>query len=425
MLKWQVTILVGVSRCLGPLIVALVLGGCRAGAVLQDSDGSTSGTGGMTGDGGGGAGGATGVTVVVAQGYMGRTTISCDDGQTWIADRSFDKEGHDIICGDKTPVRCGVTSCTKMGGDGTCYVQPNCDCAHESGYPKGVVVAQNQILSNFGWGWPAVLMRSQDGMTWDSSYRPVSGSPNLVFGAGTYLRLGAPSIISEDGINWRTGGYEGLNGPGAEPQATTRAFEFLDYKDGRFIGIFDGNNIRLTADRGQTWTAPATVPAGCTDGIGYVERFLTGNGIAVIITSNRQACRSVDGGNTWTLHEITAEKATGMFFQFGIFANGKFMTWGLMNGIGENGTRYSSADGATWDEVRTNGPIWVGAVGVTPTGTLVATNLNGGYENQAFYRSTDDGLTWNALPAGAFVQSQPILRFGAGTIQPNTLCPGR
>src|SRR5262245_35446173 len=29
------------------------------------------------------------VSVIVAQGLMGRTTISCDEGKTWVLDRSF------------------------------------------------------------------------------------------------------------------------------------------------------------------------------------------------------------------------------------------------------------------------------------------------------------------------------------------------
>jgi hypothetical protein len=361
--------------------------------------------------------------VIVAQGYMGRTTMSCDDGKTWINDRSFDKEGHERICYDKSPVICGVTSCSKMALDGTCYIQKPCDCAHGSGYPKGISIAQSQILSNFGWGNPPVIMRSQDGLTWDSSFHPAGGSPNLVYGAGRYIRYDSTSLISEDGMNWRNGGFANFNGPD-QVEVTTRAFEFLDYMGGRFIGMMDGNNIRVTADRGDTWFTPKTIPPDCTYGVGRTERFLTGNGIAVMITDNRKACRSADGGVTWTLHDITTQQ-TGMMFQHGVFSHGKFLTWGLMNGIGENGSRYSSVDGITWVEARTNGPIWLGPVGVTLAGTLVATNGNGEYAHQTFMRSTDDGLTWIELPLGAFEQSHAIMRYGSGMIPANNLCPAR
>src|SRR5262245_50601353 len=53
------------------------------------------------------------VAIIVAQGLVGRTTISCDDGLTWIANRSFDQEGSDLLCGNKTPVRC-ITGWAKV-----------------------------------------------------------------------------------------------------------------------------------------------------------------------------------------------------------------------------------------------------------------------------------------------------------------------
>jgi hypothetical protein len=68
--------------------------------------------------------------------------------------------------------------------------------------------------------------------------------------------------------------------------------------------------------------------------------------------------------------------------------------------------------------------VWLGSVGVSPVGTLVSTNgLWNGYASQAFYRSTDDGITWTPLANGKFKPGHPIERFGAGMINPGSVCP--
>src|SRR5262249_45753343 len=127
------------------------------------------------------------VPIVVAQGLVGRTTISCDDGQTWIANRSFDIEGNDLVCGDTTPIRCEMSSCRMVWTDGSCQQEDVCDCLHGTGYAKGVAIAKNQILANFGWGWPGAVLRSEDGGSWNVTLDlPMALYPNIEFGADRF-----------------------------------------------------------------------------------------------------------------------------------------------------------------------------------------------------------------------------------------------
>src|SRR5262245_52167588 len=67
------------------------------------------------------------VPVFVAQGHVGRTTISCDDGRTWVGNRS-----------DDDSIRCfsGV------------------DCDHHPGAAHGVVFGHGWFFATFGWGQP-------------------------------------------------------------------------------------------------------------------------------------------------------------------------------------------------------------------------------------------------------------------------------
>jgi hypothetical protein len=353
--------------------------------------------------------------ILVAQGMMGRTLLSCDDGQSWIHDRSFDREGSEMVCGDTTPVRCEQTSCKLKQADGSCSVASPCDCGHHPGYAKGVAIANGQILANFGWGHPGVVLRSVNGASW-STLRHFDASylfPNLVFGAGRFVHFSSQPYVSDDGLAWRQGGFAGFNGPG-QPWTSPRAFGFLDHGGGRFIGAIDGNNIRLSADRGDTWTTPAMIPAGCTDGIGNSQQILTGNGVALMVTSSGNACRTTDGGDTWTLHSIGG---TGLS-PWGVFANGHFTVWG-------GSTRYTSPDGASWTATGLSRPVSLGAVGAGVSGTLVAVNtLWEGYEQQRFLRSTDDGLTWTTLADDKYTRGHPIHRFAAGVIdRASGVCP--
>lgn len=363
--------------------------------------------------------------ILVAQGMMGRTILSCDDGLSWIHDRSFDREAVDaagnvtlaseMVCGDTAQVRCEQTACKLKQSDGTCGTASPCDCGHHPGYAKGIAMANGQVLANFGWGHPGVVLRSVDGARW-TTLRHFDASflfPNLVFGAGRFVHFSSLPMVSDDGVQWRPGGFAGFNGQG-QSWTSPRAFAFLDYGGGRFIGAIDGNQLRVSADKAETWTTPANVPAGCTDSIGSSQQILSGNGVALIVTGTGFSCRTADGGNTWTMHRIATENLSA----WGVFANGHFSVWG-------GATKYTSTDGATWTATGLGRSVSLGAVGASVSGTLVAVNtLWEGYEQQRFMRSTDDGLTWTTLADDKYRKGHPIHRIAAGLIdRASGVCP--
>src|SRR5215208_3215992 len=53
-----------------------------------------------------------GVPIFIAQGMLGRTTISCDDGRTWVGDHSWEIDGDAMMCGMPQDVRCGTSTCS-------------------------------------------------------------------------------------------------------------------------------------------------------------------------------------------------------------------------------------------------------------------------------------------------------------------------
>ena len=322
-----------------------------------------------------------------------------------------------MVCGDRTPVVCGVTSCKVKQPDGTCRTETPCTCQHQVGVPKGIAIAKGQILANFGWGSIGTIMNSTNGAQWVHNFSFDAGYcyPNIAFGQNSFVHFAAPTPhVSDDGLTWRNGGSAGFNLPGGG-WSTPRAFNFLDNASGgAFIGVADGDVMRVSTDTGKTWKVPANIPAGCSDGIGSSEQIMTGNSIAVIVNSNGFACRSTDGGMNWSMKRITTEPlATSRAFNQGLF-----LVWST------SGNRYSSPDGVNWTSNPVQGGVVPGAIGVSPTGTLVSTNgLWSDYSGQAFIRSTDNGLTWSTLPAANFTKGHIIMRFGSGYINRNALCP--
>ena len=122
------------------------------------------------------------VAIFLAQGYAGRTTISCDDGRTWIENRSMDDS-----------LRCfqGI------------------DCDHHPGRAKGIVYTRGgTFVATYGWGPAGGVERSRDGVNWE---RTLEGT---TFGGiateGDHVLLGAHDVrVSEDDgetweVNWVT-----------------------------------------------------------------------------------------------------------------------------------------------------------------------------------------------------------------------------
>jgi hypothetical protein len=322
-----------------------------------------------------------------------------------------------MVCGSTAPVVCGVTSCNLKNQNGSCSVQTPCSCVDDPGFAKGVAIAQNQIVANFGWGSPGVIMTSADGIRWTNVHYMFSDFPGVAYGQSTFLAFSSQPLVSADGTHWQNGGSAGFDAPG-QPWITARAVGFLDFQGGRFIGAGDQDLIRVSANGGNAWTVPSAIPSGCASGIGTSNTILSGNNIAVILTTNGDACRSVDGGNTWTLTHVTSDNISPV----GAFVHGQFMLWTAAP-PGKNGIRYSSPDGQTWTATPMTSGVWLGSVGVSPAGTLVSTNgLWNGYASQRFYRSTDDGVTWNALPSGSYKPGHPIERIAVGMIKANSTC---
>jgi hypothetical protein len=335
------------------------------------------------------SGGVTGVpagktAVFVAQGHMGRTTVSCDDGKSWFADHS-----------DDDSVRC--------------FEGPNCD--HMSGAGRGLDYGDGWFVATFGWGEPGKVVRSRDGVNWEAT-KTGTIFAGIAYGDGVFVANGDRPLISGDGKAWHdASGTLGLT------VGNTRGIDYIDQSGGRFMvtGESDTTDLVLSKDKGETWAhVTGARPIEC----GVYTHGAASNASTVVLASGKgYVCTSTDAGNSWTVVPLDADNLSAPI----VWTGTEFMTWNRSD-------VHRSKDGKTWTK-QTVSPsnIQIGQVARGPNGTFVATNDGwlAWYEKQQFFRSTD-GITWEVLDKSKFKGSHPIYFMRAGYADTATLnCPSR
>lgn len=350
----------------------------------------TSSAGGMGGAGAGSQGGGgsagvggeapTGAPLFVAHGHFARTTVSCDDGQSWVANQSSDDAAR-------------------------CWSNNNLpDCDHAAGSARGITYGDGWFVATFGWGEQGEIRRSQDGVVWE----PVTSETTfagVAYGNGVFMAgSSAPSRSTDGGATWTELDYV--------VNENVRRTGFVDAAGGLFVMASDGPLV-FSDDDGDTWWEPTQLPNGCGHNIMFSGGIAYGNDTLVVLNGDGLACRSTDGGQTFTSADLGANVSSDL-----IFDGAKFMAWSY-------GNLHESSDGESWTTTPLTQSIEIGPVAQSSDGTLVA--VNGGwqvwYEQQAYFRSAD-GITWEALPGTAFVGSHPIfdIAFGHG-IAPAACAP--
>jgi hypothetical protein len=361
------------------------------------------------------------VAMFVAQGPLGRTIVSCDDGKTWVGNHSWDLDGDALMCGMVQPgMMCGVTMCSYLNG-AVCG-QHTC-CANGPDAPDGVAFGDTALVSTWGHGAPGAVRKSQNGIGWTTTLGNFAASTPVAYGDGRFVITAygayAYAKYSTDGTTWTDGGK--LNTPNG---GGFRSMLYTSYGGGRFIGFTSNGGVNEAAnttryimsssDGGVTWTvASPGLPTDCANGVG--GGFVVGNGLLLIADQHGTVCTSADGGQTWKVTatgQVTIQNAaidgTGA-----LWTGTEFRFWG-------GNKMVSSTDGVSWATSTLIGTTGVGAVGRSDKGTFVS--VVGSYSGQKFMTSSD-GVTWQTLPSTSFVQSHPLRRISFGYAEPSALCP--
>jgi hypothetical protein len=364
--------------------------GATGGSTGSGGSTAAGGTGGSSGAGTGGASGTGGsgtppgpgnFPLFVAQGMVGLTSISCDEGRSWTSLKSSDPN---LICFSPT------------------------DCDHRADTGRGLAFGNGWFVGTFGWGQAGAIQRSRDGVTW-TPVTSMTAFAGLAFGNDAFATGGQPGMFSTDGegMTWNKSG-------GVTLSTTPRVTAFVPQDGGRFVMAASGTgtDLLLSSDKGATWWRPSTRPAECGGDMNE-GGVASGNGSIVLVNGKGVACVSRDGGQTFSAGSVGGA-VTGHL----LFVNNEFMTWGA-RGL------YHSADGQSWSATETvPANLSVGAVARADSGTFVATKNAWGqwYDKQAFYRSTD-GVHWDTLPRTAFTGSHPVLFIAFGRVAKPAACP--
>lgn len=326
-----------------------------------------------------------GTPLFVAAGHMGRTTISCDRGASWIADQSLDDT---VRCFDPL------------------------DCDHHVGATTGLAFGGGAFVTSLGWGTEGTIRRSTDGVTWEV----VATGPTfagVAFGQDTFVAGNREAWRSIDlGLQWTGPVATGLvpwNG---------RGVGFTPTAGGTFVVGGGGDNgaeydIVVSNDAGTSWWHPDTIAPACGDGV----RSIVGNDETIVMVryggpDGPEFCVSQDQGHVWTAVDL----GDTWIESRALWTGTEFIAWG-------SGFALTSPDGLRWTNTPLEPAINVGAVARDDQGTFVA--VRGGwqswYETQEFYRSRD-GRTWEVLPSGSFVGSHPINHVAFGYVDDPTAC---
>ncbi len=350
--------------------------------------------------GGGDSSGAPvgGVPVFFAAGDIGRTTYSCDMGQSWTGNRSYDLEGDAHVCGEVQPVTCydEGSGCQFMDGDGCQSTGSNCDCDHHPGAVQGIAYGDGWWVATWGWGPPGSVRRSQDGAQWDIVIEGTTFG-GLAYGNGTFMVGGRqPQVSTDGGATWADAAAADFEASNGQTIYNLRQLAFAPAMGGHFVAIAtsgDNRDILISSDEGESWWRPDQRPEAC---LANNQGILSSGETIVLLGRDGDACTSVDGGQTWTVQAVGGSGPGG-------WDGAQFWWW-------SGDQAFTSEDGLSWSAQPISPSLNLGTVAVDPlTGTFVA--VRGGWQNwydeQEFYRS-EDGVTWEVLDGAAFEGSHRI-----------------
>lgn len=337
--------------------------------------------------------------VFFAAGDVGRTTFSCDGGQSWTGNRSYDLDGDPLVCGEVQPVVCydDASGCQLLDGE-TCEQQASsCDCDHHPGAVQGIAHGDGWWVASWGWGPPGSVRRSQDGMTWETVIEGTTFG-GLAYGNGTFLAGDRQPLVSSDGgETWTEAAPADFQAGNGETIYNLRQLAFAQATGGHFVAIAtsgDNLDIMLSSDEGASWWRPEQRPEACLQNN---QGILSSPDTIVLLGADGDVCTSTDGGQSWS---IAAEFAGG---GPGVWDGTRFRTW-------TGGMAYASEDGLSWTAEPMLPDLSLGTVAVDPA-TEIMVAVRGGwqnwYERQEFYRS-EDGVNWTVLDGGAFEGSHRI-----------------
>ncbi len=316
------------------------------------------------------------VPMFVAYGHAARTLTSCDGGATWIAEHSFEPDGHDH--------------------------------SEYSGLGR-MAYGDGKFVGCAGWGNPARVVWSDDGVTWedmpDENFvhedgtvdRPVGCSGIAWDGTQFGIIAGSAFHTSPDGRVWTRRSVT-LPGRG---EGDLRA---LGGGHGLFVFV-RGPRAHLSDDGGATWYSGTGYDLACTDSVQRGGRHLVTADRVLVGGRGGTVCVSDDRGLTWRATPVTTTMRS--------------IEWDGAEfvGIGRTGESFHSADGVTWRAVPHDAGVDLAAIAYGPGLGWVAVARDA----QRFF-SSPDAERWTAATSTG-TDNDYLWTIVFGHARPSPACP--
>ncbi|MEM9190969.1 MAG: hypothetical protein AAGF12_17420 [Myxococcota bacterium] len=257
------------------------------------------------------------VPMFVAYGHAARTLTSCDGGETWMAEHSFEANGHDhseysglgrMAYGAGKFIACagwGTPTKIVLSENGVDWEDlPDSAFVLEDGTqerPRGGCSGIAWDGTQYAFIAGGRLFQSTDGRLWVRHPTPVPGESHIraMSGGGgllVYIRGGA--YFSDDGgDSWFQGdGFRTACGGGAQ-------------RGGRIL--FDGDRVLVSGRDGVACVSENRARTFRSATIGNNIRFITPDGTGYLATSYRNELHRSPDGLAWTdlTHDANAEFA--------------------------------------------------------------------------------------------------------------------
>jgi len=330
------------------------------------------------------------VQVFMANGHVARTVMSCDDGLTWINDRS-----------DNDATRCWVT------GD------PNyLECDHTPTSGHGVDAGYGYFYANFGWGYNGSIRRTRDGLNWTTLRTDGWGGGVATWNGVVTLLWGLWTTSSDFGTTWAN--------VASSPTAIVYDHPDLVRANNLLFSTSRASGVAISRDGGLTWEIPASLPSKA-GGL-----YAMGNGLIVSAGYDPQTSGmpylgytgvSSDNGLTWTFQQMYS--GSGQTWDGLAFNGTNFIAWSNMQA-------YQSSDGVTWTATPVvSNPRLSAPIAFNPTtGTYVAISQGwGGYYAAQKALRSKDGINWTVLDSSHFTGGHPLSMITLGYMDATEACP--
>ena len=319
----------------------------------------------------------------VFTGHMQRRMLTCDDGETFVYDVSADDD-----------VRCW----NMAGGEGP-------DCDHHPTSNNGAAYGAGRFVTTSGWG----AIEPDQGGLWvsDGANDWTQVSPGVTyngvaFGNDVFVaNAGRPAVSRDGGETWEPVPENLYYGP-------SRGAFFAPVGDGVFVMQRDlVQDFWFSDDDGATFWQADSVDCTVEGGLAVAASDAV---LFVYDSGDSAACRSTDGGHTWTAAPLPEGLSSSI-----VWTGTELWGWGA-------GKRFRSVDGTSWEEDASEGGGGIGRVLRAEDGTLlgVVSRWGGYYGDSHLYRSTD-GLVWTETGGSAALNGHPIRGTAVGEV-PVSVC---